>query len=88
MLNDREPRVHLDAPKPATLTVDGTTTFRVEDVATQQAKARGRSGDRLVGAKLYPDTRVLARLAASDAPIMSSVLSSTVTRQVFPQAGQ
>jgi hypothetical protein len=40
------------------------------------------------GAKLYPDSRVLGRLAASDAPIMSSVLSSTVTRQVFPQAGQ
>jgi hypothetical protein len=52
--------------------------------------AKGQEEDAVMPrrSELYPDSRVLERLAASDAPIMSSVLSSTVTRQVFPQAGQ
>jgi hypothetical protein len=68
--------------------IHGITTFRAEEVAHQQRKGRRKTPQCPGGAKLYPDSRVLERLAASDAPIMSSVLSSTVTRQVFPQAGQ
>jgi hypothetical protein len=72
----------------AARTIDGVTTFPGRGHCGVAGKRQAEEAVMLARAKLYPGSRVMEHIAASDAPIMSSVLSSTVTRQVFPQAGQ